>query len=288
MSSLKVRLFSVILSLFAATAYADQVIIPNYDTARDTYFYNQLYSDGGETIYCQAEFETRSGLNVEHVYPASWMKDTAGCPGLSRKECRRVCDRFNIMEADLHNLYPALAKVNQDRSNYLFGIIGEDDCDKTYDHPRVQDGCDFEVDPDSGVVEIRRLSRGEVARAIFYMNYEYGAPIDPEMGELLVTWHFADPPDDMEKERNNKIENIQGTRNPYIDDPSLANNFSFSAVNGEPPQSCLIKGNISRSGRIYHVPGSRYYEKVKIDTSKGERWFCSVEEAVDAGWRTPN
>lgn len=31
-----------------------------------------------------------------------------------------------------------------------------------------------------------------------------------------------------------------------------------------------------------------YYEDVKIDTSKGERWFCSVEEALEAGWRAPN
>jgi endonuclease YncB( thermonuclease family) len=51
---------------------------------------------------------------------------------------------------------------------------------------------------------------------------------------------------------------------------------------------CLIKGNISSNGdRIYHVPGSTWYEKTRIDTRKGERWFCSEEEARDAGWRAP-
>lgn len=50
---------------------------------------------------------------------------------------------------------------------------------------------------------------------------------------------------------------------------------------------CRIKGNISKNGRIYHVPGSRHYDRTRIDTSKGERWFCSVEEAVRAGWRAP-
>jgi hypothetical protein len=50
---------------------------------------------------------------------------------------------------------------------------------------------------------------------------------------------------------------------------------------------CRIKGNISNNGRIYHVPGSRHYDRTKIDTSRGERWFCSVEEAVRAGWRAP-
>lgn len=49
---------------------------------------------------------------------------------------------------------------------------------------------------------------------------------------------------------------------------------------------CAIKGNISSSGeKIYHVPGQRYYEATKIDLSKGERWFCSEQAALDAGWR---
>ena len=49
---------------------------------------------------------------------------------------------------------------------------------------------------------------------------------------------------------------------------------------------CRIKGNISRSGkRIYHVPGAQYYDRTRIDTSKGERWFCSESQARAAGWR---
>jgi hypothetical protein len=53
------------------------------------------------------------------------------------------------------------------------------------------------------------------------------------------------------------------------------------------PDACPIKGNISAKGeRIYHTPwGSRSYAKTVIDTSKGERWFCSEREALDAGWR---
>jgi endonuclease YncB( thermonuclease family) len=49
---------------------------------------------------------------------------------------------------------------------------------------------------------------------------------------------------------------------------------------------CPIKGNISREGeRIYHVPGSPYYDSTVIDESTGERWLCSPEEAEQAGWR---
>ena len=49
---------------------------------------------------------------------------------------------------------------------------------------------------------------------------------------------------------------------------------------------CAIKGNISKSGtRIYHVPGGRFYGQTRINTSKGERWFCTEAEARAAGWR---
>lgn len=48
---------------------------------------------------------------------------------------------------------------------------------------------------------------------------------------------------------------------------------------------CLIKGNISESGKIYHLPGSDWYERTEINTRKGERWFCTETEARAAGWR---
>lgn len=44
-----------------------------------------------------------------------------------------------------------------------------------------------------------------------------------------------------------------------------------------------IKGNInSRGDKIYHVPGSRSYEQ-----TKPEAWFCTEEEARQAGYRAP-
>ena len=59
-----------------------------------------------------------------------------------------------------------------------------------------------------------------------------------------------------------------------------------SACTQEQRAGCVIKGNISSSGeRIYHVPGQRYYDKTLIHLSKGERWFCTEQEAVAAGWR---
>jgi endonuclease YncB( thermonuclease family) len=58
----------------------------------------------------------------------------------------------------------------------------------------------------------------------------------------------------------------------------------------ETGSECLIKGNINRKGdKIYHTPwGSKDYKRTKINVSKGEHWFCSEDEAIAAGWRTPN
>jgi endonuclease YncB( thermonuclease family) len=52
------------------------------------------------------------------------------------------------------------------------------------------------------------------------------------------------------------------------------------------PAGCPIKGNVNGHGaKIYHLPWGRDYAKVKIDLSKGKRWFCSEGEAEQAGWR---
>ncbi|WP_322416022.1 thermonuclease family protein [Mesorhizobium huakuii] len=50
---------------------------------------------------------------------------------------------------------------------------------------------------------------------------------------------------------------------------------------------CNIKGNISinTGEHIYHIPGQEHYSETKISPQYGERWFCSEEEALAAGWR---
>ena len=49
---------------------------------------------------------------------------------------------------------------------------------------------------------------------------------------------------------------------------------------------CRIKGNINSKGqRIYHVPGSAFYTRTRINKARGERWFCTEAEARAAGWR---
>lgn len=53
-----------------------------------------------------------------------------------------------------------------------------------------------------------------------------------------------------------------------------------------PPSGCAIKGNINSKGeRIYHTPQSGAYDRTIVEPEKGERWFCTPQEAEAAGFR---
>ena len=45
-------------------------------------------------------------------------------------------------------------------------------------------------------------------------------------------------------------------------------------------EACVIKGNVSKNGKIYHMPGQKYYNK-----TNPEVMFCSEVEAQNAGFR---
>jgi hypothetical protein len=52
-----------------------------------------------------------------------------------------------------------------------------------------------------------------------------------------------------------------------------------------PPAGCLIKGTIPRDGyKLYLLAGQPGYASAQIDPQKGERWFCTIDEARSAGW----
>lgn len=51
------------------------------------------------------------------------------------------------------------------------------------------------------------------------------------------------------------------------------------------PQGCPIKGQVSRNERTYVVPWQPSYTRVRIRQDKGERWFCTEQEAQAAGWK---
>lgn len=54
-------------------------------------------------------------------------------------------------------------------------------------------------------------------------------------------------------------------------------------------RSCNIKGALGPADEpIYYVPTDKEYESVAIDPTRGERMFCSDEEARAAGWTRPS
>ncbi|SIS67617.1 thermonuclease family protein [Phaeovulum vinaykumarii] len=69
--------------------------------------------------------------------------------------------------------------------------------------------------------------------------------------------------------------------------PAAASNSAPAPASVSGGNGCTIKGNISARGRIYHLPGTRAYAATRIDTARGERWFCSERAARAAGWRPP-
>ncbi len=189
---------------------AEQSKIPDYQTAKKI-FWSKLYRNGGTTLYCAKNFGKRRGrgLNVEHVFPMSWVTKALDCG--TRKECRRHSDQFNRIEADLHNLYPVRADLNDERGSFPFGEISGE--------RRKYGACDFEVDFKRRQVEPRPKVRGDIARALFYMAETYGFKIFSRQARMLKRWHSDDPPDAADRQRNDKIEQLQGNRNPYIDQP---------------------------------------------------------------------
>ena len=72
-----------------------------------------------------------------------------------------------------------------------------------------------------------------------------------------------------------------------FEQPRAYRSGRWTTARTEAPDGCPIKGNVSSNGRIYHTPWSRHYNRTRIDTTRGERWFCSEAEALAAGWRAP-
>lgn len=77
--------------------------------------------------------------------------------------------------------------------------------------------------------------KGDVARIIMYMYLRYGLQcrpyycavgaansIDANMVNVLLEWNVEDPVSQLELNRNDEIQDWQGNRNPFIDNPYIA------------------------------------------------------------------
>ena len=170
-------------------------------------FWRTLYPGGGEGLYCGAHFVAKDrSYNIEHVYPMSWVARALRCG--DRPTCRRQSRRFNEIESDMHNMYPARRDLNRARGSYPFSELrGE---------RRVEAGCDLEIDHRRRAVEPRPAVRGNIARAMLYMADRYDLEIYKRQRRTLLDWHRTDPVDKAERRRNRLIAKLQGKQNPWI------------------------------------------------------------------------
>jgi endonuclease I/methionine-rich copper-binding protein CopC len=144
---------------------------------------------------------------------------------------------------DIHALRPCDKSVNSDRSNLFFDNGGDAHSEAT------------ECSSDDDSWEPRDAVKGDIARMILYMAVRYegeGNNPDLEMtndmtyskenytapffGKLstLLEWNSLDPVDDLELSRNNKVHEIQGNRNPFIDHPEWANTIWVETDSNSP------------------------------------------------------
>lgn len=197
-----------------------------------------VYHDRRTTLYCGARFTEQKRLRLpagfatasgrrpermtwEHAVPvehfgrtfAAWNGDPAcvrrdGTPFRGRKCARKVSREFRLMEADMHNLFPAVDAVNSARGNRAFAELPEaapafGTC------PAKISGTRFEP-PDA--------AKGEVARAALYMAATYPRRYrpDPEQRRLFEAWDAAYPPTPWECQRARRIERLQRNANAFV------------------------------------------------------------------------
>ena len=134
---------------------------------------------------------------------------------------------------DMHNmiLYPGL--LNSCRSNYRY--VNEFVLDDT---SIILDGAgnpyDYEgpiIDKRIGLISNKHRTyyprpfyRGGISRACMYMANRYpeyrekifNTMIDPY---VLLTWHHEKPVSNFEKRKNERIYDLQGNYNPYVEEP---------------------------------------------------------------------
>ena len=185
----------------------------NYDQSRQV----KPYSCGYQA---RRPDERSRRIEWEHLVPAATFGRAFSCWQNARQICgrgggRKCCEKtdatFRRLEADMHNLGPAIGELNADRENFPFGEIpGE---------ARRYGRCDFEVS--GGVAEPMPAVRGDVARATLYMDSRLSALrgrgfLTGREHALFLAWDRTDSPDQWECERERRITRLQGNSNPFV------------------------------------------------------------------------
>ena len=185
------------------TAYSE-IFVPGTSDSGSAYKENGDQNGDG--------FVDSKGINAEHTWPQSFFK------------------KRGPMRSDLHHLMPTFMHVNSMRGRLPFGPVSNNSVNYGTRSGARRGGGSFEP-PDS--------AKGRVARSMLYFFTRYlGTNILPRdfvqsfwnsRIELFLAWNRAYPPSAFERWRNSQVAAVQGNRNPFIDNPSLADAIGSDA-----------------------------------------------------------
>ncbi len=184
----------------------------------------RVYFDHLETIYCRCPIKFKEGSDAGAGVP-----QFVGCRGFDPldKQVNRICriEWEHIVpkkfipgydfagKLDLHNLAPSVGQVNAYRSYDRYGEVldGQDVVSWGTCDARDQGGTS-----QNGLFEPPDHVKGDVARIWLYMRDTYRVDIPPPECRMFVNWSKGDPVSKWEKVRNERINQIQKTSNPYV------------------------------------------------------------------------
>ena len=149
-------------------------------------------------------------IEWEHIVPAWHFGHQLRCwQNGGRLHCRNSNEQFRQMEADMHNLVPAIGEINGDRSNYKFSMISGEK--RVYGKPVNMEilSSDRRAEPPENV-------QGDIARTYFYMMDRYDMRISDQQKQLFIAWNNTNPVDRWESEKNQLIKKLQGDENEYV------------------------------------------------------------------------
>jgi deoxyribonuclease-1 len=128
-----------------------------------------------------------------------------------------------MQKSDMHHLFLSDTNANSRRGNSPFGFVIKDRNEMD------ESGCKLSRFGFSGSNEVYTppaAHRGNIARALFYFSMHYNLGIDNKQEATLRQWHKADPIDQNERVRHEKIVKHQKVRNPFIDHPEIIDRIS--------------------------------------------------------------
>jgi len=208
------------------------------------------YRDGSGNY---SQYENGNGSqsnswNREHVWPKSH-----GFP-----------NEDDNAYSDVHNLKPSDRSVNSSRGT------------RDYDYGGSQHSEATQCLTDSDSWEPSDSVKGDIARILFYMVVRYDPGYDnnnnpfdlelvdyttpnnndPILGKLssLIQWHYDDPVDDFEINRNEIIYGFQENRNPFIDHPNLVGFLWGENIGENWNENLGLQNNLTKNLIIYPNP----------------------------------